>query len=187
MDMATGDSADLDLAVVKKKSALFGILINIGIGLLLVAVNVGVTYFLISRMLETHYAQISTYLGPGDGTANDRGSQAAAISTEPPIFVSLDPVFVVNFGNIEEGRYLQAQIEVMSRDSGVGNAIKNLMPMVRDTVIQLLGRQNAATIGTREGMDALQEQVRSEINTILETNGETGGVEKVYFTSFVMQ
>ncbi len=106
---------------------------------------------------------------------------------KPPIFISLDPAFVVNFGTIDQGRYLQTELEVMTRDAQVGETMTNLMPMIRSAIILLLAHQSSDTVGTREGMDALQQQVLDAINKILETNGSAGSVEKVYFTSFVTQ
>lgn len=191
--MARGKNTDLDLAVDKnpavdnKKSPLLGMLINIGIGLLLVAVNVGATYVLVNLMLEQHYTRLSMTLGGANATAGGGGRDADAASGKPPIFISLDPVFVVNFGEIEEGRFLQAEIEVMTRDSDVSEAIKSLMPMIRNGIIMILGQQTVDTISTREGMDALQQEVLKEVTTILETYSGKSGVEKVYFTSFVTQ
>ncbi len=184
--MAKSENTDLDLKVDKEKSPLLGMLINLGIGLLLVVVNLGVTYFLMTMVLEEHHAQIKNVLAsaamPGTEGAAKNGEPA-----KPPIFIPLDPAFVVNFGEMEQGRYLQTELEVMTRDSKVGEIMTNLMPMIRSAIILLLAHHSAETVGTAEGMDALQQQVLEAINKILETNGSAGSVEKVYFTSFVTQ
>jgi len=185
--MAKGENSDLDLAVDKKKSPLLGMLINIGIGLLLVAVNLGVTYFLIDMTIEKHIAQMAVCQGGSGATAGEVGTGANAVPIEPPVFVSLAPAFVVNIGEIEQGRFLQTEIEVLTRDPEVGEAIEKLMPMIRSNILLILGQQTIDTISTREGMDALQQEVLREVENILETYGGKSGVEKVYFTSFVTQ
>ncbi len=184
--MAKSENADLDLKVDKEKSPLLGMLINLGIGLLLVAVNVGVTYFLVGMMLEDHHAQIQNVLA-SPGTPGVQGAAENDKPAKPPIFISLDPAFVVNFGEIDQVRYLQTELEVMTRDEQVGETMTNLMPMIRSAIILLLAHQTSDTINAREGMDALQQQILGAINKILETNGSAGSVEKVYFTSFVTQ
>ena len=184
--MAKGENSDLDLAG-GKKSSLLGLLMNTGIGLLLVAVNLGATFFLVNMMLEKQSEHLVTTLNVQSAAVGEGGAMGGADPAKPPLFISLDPPFVVNFGNIDQGRFLQTEIEVMTRDDMVGESIDNLKPMIRNAILLLLAHQNLETVGSRDAMGALQQQVQDEINEILQANGGGGGVEKVYFTSFVTQ
>lgn len=185
--MAKGENSDLDLAADKKGSPLLGLLINLGIGLLLVGVNVGITFFLVGMMLEDHSSKIIAaqqalgVMGSGDAT------QAVAAPAKPPLFIPLTPVFVVNFGDLQEGRFLQTEIQIMTRNPETGTAIETLMPMIRNAVILILSQQDIDALGAAEGMDTLQQQVLEEVNKLLQANGHGAGVEAVYFTSFVTQ
>lgn len=185
--MAKGESSERDLAVEEKTSPLLGMLIDIGMGLLLVAVNVGITYFLMSMLLDNHSAQI---LQAQASVAADESGIVAnkpANPEKPPIFIPLKPAFVVNLGALDQGRFLQAEIEVMTRNPDMEAAIDNLTPMIRNGIIMLLAHQSAESVSTRERMDALQQELLAEVNRILEINGSASGVEQVYFTSFVTQ
>jgi flagellar FliL protein len=185
--MAKGENSDLDLAVDKKSSPLLGVLINIGVGLLLVAVNVGVTYFLVGMMLDEQSSKILAAQQSLNAIASGDASNTIQAPTKPPIFIPLKPVFVVNLGNLEQGRFVQTEIQVMTRDPETGTAVESLMPMIRNAVILILSQQDVDALGAREGMDKLQQQVLDEVNAILQTNGHASGVEDVYFTSFVTQ
>jgi flagellar FliL protein len=51
----------------------------------------------------------------------------------------------------------------------------------------LYSNQDPATLNSREGKEMLRTQTLEEVRKVLEEQTGEGGVENVYFTSFVMQ
>jgi flagellar protein FliL len=106
----------------------------------------------------------------------------------PPIFVALDPPFVVNFEAEQLVRFLQVTVQVMSRDAVTVDLLKANDPIVRNDLLLLLGNQDYATISSREGKEKLR---LASLDTVRKVVAGAGGkaelVEAVYFTSFVMQ
>ena len=62
-----------------------------------------------------------------------------ARKTGTPVYVPLNPAFVVNFENQEQVSFLQVDIQIMTFDPAVEEAIKVHMPRVRNELLLLLG------------------------------------------------
>jgi flagellar FliL protein len=106
----------------------------------------------------------------------------------PPIYVALDPPFVVNFESEQLVRFLQVTVQVMSRDPATVEIVKANDPVVRNDLLLLLGNQHYQTISTREGKEKLRQQALDAVRHVVSTaGGKPEQVEAVYFTSFVMQ
>ena len=106
----------------------------------------------------------------------------------PPLYLALDPPFVVNFQADQLVRFLQVSVEVMSRDPQTLDLLKANDPVLRNDLLILLANQKYAVIATPAG----KEQLRADaLAAIRKDVGQAGGdpklVEAVYFTSFVMQ
>ncbi len=106
----------------------------------------------------------------------------------PPIYIALDPPFVVNFEAEQLVRFLQVTVQVMSRDPETVEIIKVSDPVVRNDLLLLLGNQHYETISTRDGKEKLrQESLEAVRKVVTSAGGKPDRVEAVYFTSFVMQ
>jgi flagellar FliL protein len=106
----------------------------------------------------------------------------------PPLYVALDPPFVVNFEAEQLVRFLQVTVQVMSRDPATVETIKANDPVVRNDLLLLLGNQNYATISSREGKEKLRQQALDAVRKVVaNAGGKAEKVEAIYFTSFVMQ
>jgi len=131
--------------------------------------------------------------GAGDdtevlGEAAEGGEEQASSSRRgTPIYVPLHPAFVVNFENQEKVSFLQVDIQIMTFDSKVEQALKMHMPIVRNELLLLLGGKQYHEINTREGKRDLSQQAIREIQRVLEEAGAPASIEALYFTSFVMQ
>jgi len=131
---------------------------------------------------------------------------AAVPHRAPPIYLPLDPPFVVNFVHNGTLRYLQLAVSVMARDQAVLDSVKTNMPAIRNNLILFLSNQTYEQLGSREGKEEMRARVLSEINQIIGQEGvpaappanthaaaPTSGtgaatnVEAVYLTAFVMQ
>jgi flagellar FliL protein len=106
----------------------------------------------------------------------------------PPLYVALDPPFVVNFEAEQLVRFLQVTVQVMSRDPATVDVIKANDPVVRNDLLLLLGNQSYATISSREGKEKLRQQALDAVRKVVtNAGGKADKVEAIYFTSFVMQ
>jgi flagellar FliL protein len=108
--------------------------------------------------------------------------------TTPPIYVNLDPPFVVNFEAEAMVRFLQVTVSVMTRDPHIQELLKNNDPRIRNDLLMLLGNQKYDTISTREGKEKLQAGSLEAVRAVVKSaGGEPAKVEALYFTAFVMQ
>jgi flagellar FliL protein len=106
----------------------------------------------------------------------------------PPLYMALDPPFVVNFEAEQQVRFLQITVQLMSRDPTTIELLKSNDPVVRNDLLLLFTGQKYTVISTREGKEALRQQTLAAVRKIAgNAGGKAEKVEAVYFTSFVMQ
>jgi flagellar protein FliL len=118
---------------------------------------------------------------------------SAATKTEsaaqgPPVFIALDPPFVVNFEAQQLVRFLQVTVQLMSRDPKTVELLHTNDPVIRNDLLLLFGNQRYEVIATREGKETLRKQALDAArHVVAQAGGKPEHVEAVYFTSFVMQ
>ncbi len=106
----------------------------------------------------------------------------------PPIYLNLDPPFVVNFETGELVRFLQVTVSLMTRDPATDELLKKNDPKLRNDLLLILGNQKYETISSREGKEQLRQQSLERVRAIVQVlGGKAASVEDLYFTSFVMQ
>ena len=121
-------------------------------------------------------------------SAAGHNSAAAPAPSGPPLYLALDPPFVVNFQADQIVRFLQISIEVMSRDQQTLDLLKANDPVVRNDLLMLLGNQKYASLATPEGKEQLRANALVVVRKDLaQAGGDPKRLEAVYFTSFVMQ
>lgn len=118
-------------------------------------------------------------------TADAPGHPAAP--SAPAQYMPLQPPFVVNLADTEAARYLQVEMDVMTREAKTLDEVKNHLPAIRNALLLLLSQKQSHTLATREAKEALQAEVLTETNRVLEAAGAKPAVESIYFTSFVIQ
>ncbi|MDT0633377.1 flagellar basal body-associated FliL family protein [Spectribacter hydrogenoxidans] len=120
-------------------------------------------------------------------------NQAAAETAEAspslanPYYVSLGDAFVVNLADDQAMRFLQTDVEVMTRHEEMVTALETHLPVIRNRLLLLLGSRRFEELATRADKEALQAAALDEVRKVLADAGETGAVEALYFTSMVMQ
>ena len=152
-----------------KKVLLLGL-----VGVVVVGLSVGATLFL------------SGARGAPSGKTSEKA--AAAEQSKKPLYLALDPPFVVNFQDQNQLHFLQVGVTVMAHHAAVIDALKQSMPVIRNDLVMLFSSQDYATLSTRAGKEKLRTASLADIRRILnnESPGDAG-VQAVYFTSFVMQ
>jgi len=125
------------------------------------------------------------------GKHDEKGGKEAKAKVEeklPPRYVALDPPFVVNFEAESAVRFLQVTVGVMTRDPAIELLVKENDPRVRNDLLLILGGQTYASVSTTEGKEALRTRCLEAVRAIVkEMGGDSGKIEALYFTSFVMQ
>lgn len=150
-----------------------GLLIGVAVAVLAAAGGGGYFMFGKSKADAAHGA-------PASG-----GEPAAAAGAAS--YLALDPAFVVNLEDPEAPRYLQADVQVMSRDAAALETVKAHLPRIRNSLLMLFGQQKPSDLATRAGKEKLLAAALAEIQKVMQAETGKPVVEAAYFTSFVMQ
>ncbi|HEY0504530.1 MAG TPA: flagellar basal body-associated FliL family protein [Lysobacter sp.] len=126
------------------------------------------------------------FLQGREGAAPQAGAASAA-SIAPARYYALEPAFVVNLADTTSVRYLQADVQVMTRDEATGAALEMHTPAIRNRLLLLFGQQTAAQLAQRSAKERLQEQALAEVRGVLKAERAPAKVEAVFFTSLVTQ
>jgi len=126
-------------------------------------------------------------LGQND-THGKKVAQKPKEPEAPPLYVALDPPFVVNFEGDQLVRFLQVTVQIMTRDPGVVELLKANDPVVRNDLLLLFGNQKYEVLSTRAGKEKLRGEALTAVRHVVQSSGgKADHIEQVYFTSFVMQ
>jgi flagellar FliL protein len=120
------------------------------------------------------------------GGANGDGQQEQKkeVHTPASYFELQDPLVVSVSG--DQQRYLQLQVAFVMRGHDVSAALERHRATVRSRLRGLLQEQSFEQLRTREGKQALLEDMRDAVNAVLKAENASS-IERVLFTNFVMQ
>ena len=131
------------------------------------------------------------YLRPAEASSTAHSGTAPADPADhksTPVYYKFDPAFVVNFGSPGSVRYLQIMIEAMSRDAKVIDEIKLVEPAIRNDLMLLFSSQQYEDLLTQEGKEKLRQATLDVVRkAVAAEHGDPEAVERVYFTSLVIQ
>lgn len=141
------------------------------------------------------------------GDHADDDEEATAETTKPkkkdkkkdahaaPVFINLD-AFTVNLVPETGDQYLQVVLSLELEEVTAEPMLKSMMPKIRNNITLLLSSKKASELLPKEGKERLAEQLKAEINDLVEppeknkkgeiTHAE-GPVKSVLFTSFIIQ
>lgn len=136
----------------------------------------------------------AAYFMMGSGDASSEADAEAANAVEEvvveeeqdPIYLALDPAFVVNFENNGTIRYLQLSLQIMSYEQDAIDTVSNNMPAVRNSLIMLFSGQDYDNLNTVDGKENLRKEVLNSIHKVVKFKGNLK-INEVFFTGFVMQ
>ena len=127
-------------------------------------------------------------LGEDDPLGLFGGERAAQEEVRrPPIYYSLDPAFVNNLSGTGGRRFMQVEVQLMTRDPDVIAAVERHEPVVRNDLIMLFSDQTLESVDTTAGKEALRRESLESIRRILRSNDEPDELENLFFTSFIVQ
>ena len=120
--------------------------------------------------------------GPTDVAPGQQPNPAIYKST----YVPMDQPFTSNLRDTDG--YLQLGVGVSTLyDQKVTDHLKDSDMPIRAAVLEVLAQQSAETLNTPQGKAALRQQLKVAINNVLQQREGFGGIDDVYFTSFIIQ
>jgi len=128
--------------------------------------------------------------GAGEHEAPEAHEGAEPAEPNPAVYKStyypIEQPFTSNLRDTDG--FLQVGIGVSTfYDSKVIDHLKESEMPVRSAVLETLAQQDAAFINTPQGKVALRKALKVAINNVLVRREGFGGVDDVYFTSFIIQ
>ncbi|MDH5822770.1 flagellar basal body-associated FliL family protein [Luteimonas sp. RD2P54] len=163
---AAADSAKPQTAEPKKKGGRKRLIIIVA-AVAAAAIAAGAAWFLLSRGAEP---------------------DPAAALPAPAQYFPLEPAFVVNLAGPAGGpRYLQVEVQLMTRDPVAFAELKQHAPAIRAHLLMLFSQQTSAGIADRAGRERLQAAALAEVRKLLEAETGRPGADALLFTSFVTQ
>jgi len=107
----------------------------------------------------------------------------------PALYYALEPAFIVNLDSagFEGPHYLQLEVQLMTRDPRVHEALAQHAPALRARLLLLFGQQSITDIADRKGKQALQNKALAEVRHLIQVETGSEAVEELLFTSFVTQ
>ena len=114
-------------------------------------------------------------------------SKKAAAKPLPTQYFAMEPSFVVNLADVDATRYLQADVQLATRDAETLKTLEEQAPMIRNRLLLLFGQQTSDTLIQRSGKERLQEKALVEVKSVLKHEGAPDKVDAVIFTSLVTQ
>jgi len=121
---------------------------------------------------------------------DDKAAKPAAKAAvpAPAQYFGLEPPFVVNLNSSFDGpRYLQVEVQLMSRDPAAMEAIKLHAPAIRAKLLMLFSQVEPTDIADRAGKERLQATSLAEVQKLLKAETGKPGADELLFTSFVTQ
>jgi flagellar FliL protein len=116
-----------------------------------------------------------------------QAEHAAAPARAVATYYALEPAFVVNLADTDANRYLQGDVQVMTRDPETLKAIEAQAPAIRNRLLLLFGQQTSMQLAQRSGKERLQAAALEEVRKVLAAEGGANKPEAVIFTSLVVQ
>lgn len=173
--------------VEKPKGSMVTKILLFGLLPLMTAIVLVVGGLFIAGVLPGDSQSVADNAADGDGDEEEDDEDGEEEEIMQAIYLPLNPAFVVNFASQGKARFLQVEVEAMTRDPLVPDQITLHMPIIRNNLLLLFSAQTYDSVSTLEGKEALREEALVVVQDILEEETGDAGIEAVYFTSFVMQ
>ena len=101
-------------------------------------------------------------------------------------FITLEP-FTVNLQDRDRERYLQLGVVLETNDSTAADAVKQKMPVIRSQILLLLSSKKGEELQGTEAKEKLALDIIAQARVPLEGEAPDRGIERVYFSSFIVQ
>lgn len=157
---------------VKEKLMKYGIWVAIGaVGLVVVVgVPLGISLFMLGQISD----KVDSVSAPA--------SEAKVAITKENV-VKLEP-FITNLADTASPKYISLTVELVLSKDGKKETIDANIPLVRDTIVALLGSKKSQEVSGEAGANTLKNEIQTRLNTSL---GGKNPIAKVLITDLVIQ
>lgn len=132
---------------------------------------------------------VSALYGAEDKAPEEGTEEQAEETPKATIYVAMEPAFVTHVGAATGNlTYLKADVTLRASTAEAEAAIEAHMPRLRHEMLMLLnGQEDLDRLTSPEGKQALREQAKERVNSVLAEQQTGAEIEDVLFTSFVVQ
>jgi len=122
---------------------------------------------------------------PADGKPAEHAKKSSVPA--PAQYFAMEPPFVVNLTGNGNARYLQVEVQLMTRNAEAMALIQLHAPAIRARLLMLFAQQEAESLMSRAGKEALQKEALLEAKKLMIAETGKPSIDDLLFTSFVMQ
>lgn len=115
------------------------------------------------------------YMFFGKGYANSRPK------TAQEYYYSLPDSITTNLR--DDGRYVRLSVVFSTTNGKLSDELEKKNGIIRNSIISILANQSASDVSGEKGQDRLRKLIEKSVNGIL----QTGKIDGVYFSDFVVQ
>lgn len=152
--------------------------------------NIALIAVAVVALLAAGGAGLGWYQSSSRAAAAEQAAAKASKNGNLPaqaLYFALEPPFVVNLDGDLGPRYLQVEVQLMTRDPVARDNLERHAPAIRAKLLMLFAQQTVADIANRAGKEKLQAQALAEVQKLMRVETGDKGVEALLFTSFVTQ
>jgi flagellar FliL protein len=128
------------------------------------------------------------WLSASDTESGDKSPPKTATIPAPALYFAIDPAFVVNLNGSDDGpRYLQLEVQLMTRDPIALKQLENNAPAIRARLLLLFSQVQTEQINQRASIEKLQADALAEVHKLMLAETGSKCADSLLFTSFVTQ
>lgn len=101
-------------------------------------------------------------------------------------YYPIEQPFTSNLSDTDGFLQIGLGVSTFYDEKAIDNLKDNEMP-VRSAVLDVLAQQRAEVLNTPDGKNALRKALKAAVNNTLRQRDGFGGIDDVYFTSFIIQ
>ena len=140
-----------------------------------VIIITGVLLLLSATAAGLYFAGIIDFGSEEVAELDAEGNAIVHKEVTPPLYLPLEPPFVVNFTHRGTLRYLQLSLELMYHNEAILQKVSENMPAIRNDLILLFSNQEYETLSTLQGKEELRDKIMVAVNNIVSHAELTGG------------
>lgn len=103
------------------------------------------------------------------------------------LYVPLTPAFVTNYGGPGRLKYVKADITLMVEGLETQTIVSQQLPLVRNTIVLILSRQNENNVVTSAGQERIKQQLLQGLQEAFTREVGVPMIAEVLFTNFIYQ
>lgn len=121
---------------------------------------------------------------------DDAGQPVAAAEQQQrvqSIYYKLEKPFVVNIRSSGRQRHMQINVSIKGKDPQAMAMISKHEPVIKNDLNQLFSSQEVQVLQTKEGLEKLNQDATKTVQSFLQKEIGSPGIDQVLFENFVMQ